>query len=81
MDLAAMRKGELVALYGRMLTERGSVTLVGGPRTADEYRTAIRCMRRQDAAEAAHRAEAGPGHERCPYVNFKPACGRLRIDT
>ena len=77
-EVGAMRKPQLMGLYSRMMRERGSVSVLGGPRTAEDYRSAILCMVREDEVRAGHLAEAGPGHERCPTMNFEPACGWVR---
>ncbi len=71
---ATMRKAALVELHDTMMRERGSSYLTGRPRTAQDYISAIMCMRRADAVRVAHLAEAGPGHEQCPMMNFRPYC-------
>ncbi len=74
-EINRMAKPQLIALHHRMMRERGSYTMSGGPRTWSDYYDAIICMRRTDDVRAAHFAEAGEGHERCGTMNFKPICG------
>ncbi len=75
LDLSGLGKAQLMALRSRMMRERGSVQVSGGPVTAADYRDSILCMQRESAVRVGHFAEAGEGHERCGLMNFAPICG------
>ena len=73
-QLGVLPKFKLVAEYTRLLRKHGAVQVYGGPRTRQDYISAILLIERAQQDTADHLAEYGPGHEQCPWLDFKPIC-------